>query len=59
MRFKFKLNKKSPVKIYLVTAFDISGVKSRQDYEEAKVDNILQKPLELFTFQRLIEQDLS
>jgi CheY-like chemotaxis protein len=52
-----KLN--STVKIYLVTAFDTSDIQRQQDCREAKFDNILEKPLELFTFQKIIEQDLS
>lgn len=49
----------SVVKIYLVTAFDTSDIQSRQDCKEAKFDSILEKPLDLFTFQKMIERDLS
>jgi len=52
-----KLN--SIVKIYLITAFDTSGIQRQQDCNEAKFDNILEKPMDLLELQKLIEQDLS
>lgn len=49
----------SIVKIYLITAYDTGDIESQQACEEAKFNIILEKPLELFTLQKIIERDLS
>lgn len=60
IEFATKIRKfNSVVKIYLVTAFDISDIQNQQDCKEAKFNNILQKPLDLLNLQKIIEQDLS
>lgn len=51
-----KLN--STVKIYLITAFDLSDIMDYKNYQEAKIDKVLQKPLNLSTFKKVIQQDL-
>ena len=48
----------STVKIYLITAFDLSDVIVSKNYQEAKIDKVLQKPLKLSTLKNLIQLDL-
>jgi CheY-like chemotaxis protein len=46
------------IKIFLTTAFDIDDIKNYEDYQKAKIDNVLQKPIKLATLKKLIEEDL-
>ena len=48
----------SKVKIFLTTAFDIADIKDYEDYQKAKIDKVLQKPIKLATLKKFIEQDL-
>lgn len=48
----------SKVKIFLTTAFDIEDIKDYEDYQKAKIDKVLQKPIKLATLKKFIEQDL-
>lgn len=49
----------SAIKIYLITAYDISDIKSQQAYQEVKFDAILEKPIDFLKLQKMIERDLS
>jgi hypothetical protein len=42
----------------LITAFDLSDVIVSKNYQEAKIDKVLQKPLKLSTLKNLIQLDL-
>ena len=48
----------SKVKIFLTTAFDIADIKDYEDYQKAKIDKVLQKPIKFSTLKKFIEQDL-
>jgi CheY-like chemotaxis protein len=48
----------SKVKIFLNTAFDVDDIRDYKDYQKAKIDKVLQKPIKLATLKKLIEQDL-
>ena len=48
----------SKVKIFLTTAFDIADLKDYNDYQKAKINKILQKPIKFSTLKKFIEQDL-
>ena len=47
------------IKIYLITAYDISDIESQQACKEAKFNIILEKPVDFLKLQKIIEQDLS
>jgi DNA-binding NtrC family response regulator len=44
------------LKIFLITAFDISDLESSEAYQSAKIDRIIQKPIKLSILNKLIEQ---
>ncbi|HEY0580097.1 MAG TPA: response regulator [Candidatus Nitrosocosmicus sp.] len=46
------------VKIFLVTAFATEDLENRQDFKEAKVDRIIQKPLKFSKLKEIIKQDI-
>ena len=46
------------VKIFLTTAFEIDDIKNYKNYQKAKIDKVLQKPIKLSTLKKFIEQDL-
>lgn len=48
----------STVKIFLITAFDVDDIKDNKNYQEAKIDEVLQKPVKLSTLKKFIDQDL-
>jgi two-component SAPR family response regulator len=48
----------SKVKIFLTTAFDMADIKDHKDYQKAKINKILQKPIKFSTLKKFIEQDL-
>jgi CheY-like chemotaxis protein len=48
----------SEVKIFLITAFDIDDIKNHENYQKAKIDKVLQKPIKLAVLKKFIEQDL-
>jgi two-component system, cell cycle response regulator CpdR len=45
----------SSVKIFLITAFDISDIQDSESYKQAKIDKIVQKPLKLASLKKIIE----
>ncbi len=45
----------SSVKIFLITAFDISDIQLNESYKQAKIDKIVQKPLKLTSLNKIIE----
>jgi DNA-binding response OmpR family regulator len=49
----------SKVKIFLMTAFDISDLKDNEDFKKAKIDRLLQKPVRLADLSRMINESLS
>lgn len=46
------------VKIFLTTAFDINDIKNHKNFQEAKINRILQKPINLSTLKKFVEQDV-
>ncbi len=48
----------SKVKIFLTTAFDMADIKDYKDYQKAKINKILQKPIKFSTLRKFIEQEL-
>lgn len=44
------------VKIVMLTAYDIGIVKIQPEYETAKLDHILQKPIKLLFLKKLLNQ---
>lgn len=49
----------SKVKIFLMTAFDISDLKDNEDFKKAKIDRLLQKPVRLADLSQMINESLS
>ncbi len=47
------------VKIFLMTAFDISDLKDNEDFKKAKIDRLLQKPVRLADLSQMINESLS
>lgn len=48
----------SEIEIFLTTAFDIEDIKNHKNYQQAKINKVLQKPIKLSTLKKFIEQDL-
>jgi response regulator RpfG family c-di-GMP phosphodiesterase len=48
----------STVKIFLITAFDIDDIKDSKNYQDAKIDKIIQKPIKFSMSKKLIEEEL-
>ena len=46
----------SKVKIFLITAFDISDLDNVLEFQTAKIDRIIQKPIRLSTLKEIIIQ---
>ena len=48
----------SKIKIFLVTAFDISDLENNSDYKAARIDKLLQKPVHLSNLRKMINTSL-
>lgn len=46
------------VKIFLITAFDISEMRNNSDYKVARIDNIIQKPVHLSDLREMLNNSL-
>lgn len=46
------------VKIFLITAFDISDIRNNLDYKVAMIDNIIQKPVHLSDLREMLNNSL-
>ena len=44
----------SKIKIFLMTAFDISDLENNSDYKAARIDTIMQKPVHLSNLREII-----
>ena len=55
---KIRKDLNNAVKIYLITAFETEGLDSRPDFKSAKIDRIIQKPIQLSTLKKIISQTL-
>ncbi len=42
------------IKIFLMTAFDISDLKNNPDYKAARIDNLIQKPIHFSDLRNMI-----
>lgn len=45
---------RSSIKIFLITAFDISDLKDQSNFKLAKIENIIQKPIKLSNLKKII-----
>ena len=48
----------SKIKIFLMTAFDISDLENDSDYKAARIDTLLQKPVHLSNLREMINTAL-
>ena len=48
----------SKIKIFLMTAFDISDIENNSDYKVARIDMLLQKPIHLSNLREMIKTAL-
>ena len=48
----------STVKIFLITAFDVDAIKDEENYQKARIDKVLRKPIKLSTLKEVIKQEL-
>ena len=48
----------SKIKIFLMTAFDISDLENNYDYKAARIDTIMQKPVHLSNLREIINTAL-
>ena len=48
----------SAVKIFLITAFDITDIESQWAVGTAKIDRIIQKPIKFTMLKKTIDQDI-
>src|SRR5262245_2195823 len=46
----------SSIKIFLITVFDISDLKDQINFQTAKIENIIQKPIKLSRLKKIINQ---
>jgi two-component system cell cycle response regulator CpdR len=46
----------SSIKIFLMTAFDISDLKDQSNFQTANIENIIQKPIKLALLKKIINQ---
>ena len=44
------------VKIFLITAFDISDINDNMEFQSAKIERIIQKPIKLSNLKKIINQ---
>ncbi len=48
----------SSIKIFLITAFDISDLNDQPNFQTANIENIIQKPIKLSHLKKIINQTL-
>jgi len=46
----------SSIKIFLITAFDISDLKDQTGFQSANIENVIQKPIKLSHLKKIINQ---
>jgi two-component system cell cycle response regulator CpdR len=46
----------SSIKIFLITAFDISDLKDQPNFKTANIENVIQKPIKLSHLKKIINQ---
>jgi two-component system cell cycle response regulator CpdR len=55
---KIRKEIRSSIKIFLMTAFDISDLKDQLDFQTANIENLIQKPIKLSTLEKMINLTL-
>ena len=53
---KIRKELRSSIKIFLITAFDISDLKDQSSYKLANIENVIQKPIKLSHLKKIINQ---
>ena len=56
LSIKIRKEINSSIKIFLITAFDISDLKNHSNFKLANIDNIIQKPIKLSHLKKIINQ---
>ena len=56
LSLKIRKEISSSIKIFLITAFDISDLKDQPNFKLANIENIIQKPIKLLHLKRIINQ---
>ena len=46
----------SSIKIFLITAFDVSDLKGQSNFKLANIERVIQKPIKLSHLQKMINQ---
>jgi DNA-binding response OmpR family regulator len=46
------------IKIFLITAFDISDLKNNSDFKAARIDKLIQKPISLYELRQILDNTL-
>jgi two-component system cell cycle response regulator CpdR len=53
---KIRKEVSSSIKIFLITAFDISDLKDQSNFNSAKIERVIQKPIKLSHLKKMINQ---
>ena len=56
LSIKIRKEISSSIKIFLITAFDISDLKNQSNFKLANIENIIQKPIKLSHLKKIINQ---
>ena len=56
LAIKIRKEIRSSIKIFLITAFDISDLKDQSNFKLANIENIIQKPIKLSHLKIIINQ---
>jgi CheY-like chemotaxis protein len=56
LSIKIRKEISSSIKIFLITAFDISDLKNHSNFKLANIENIIQKPIKLSHLKKIINQ---
>ncbi len=56
LSIKIRKEINSSIKIFLITAFDISDLKNQPNFKLANIENIIQKPIKLSHLKKIINQ---
>jgi two-component SAPR family response regulator len=56
LAYKIRKELSSSIKIFLITAFDISDLKDQSNFKLADIENIIQKPIKLSHLKKIINQ---
>ena len=54
LSIKIRKEISSSIKIFLITAFDISDLKNQSNFKLANIENIIQKPIKLSHLKKII-----